>query len=63
METDETFDELVERIAKAFHESPCPGEDQYCNPAHHNWATAHPEDKQWGRDRVAFVLREIGLDG
>ena len=63
-EEGETFDDLVESIAKKQYEAPCPSDDnEFCKPVHHNWATAHPEDKQWALNRVAFVLREIGLDG
>lgn len=59
---DETFDELVERIAKKQFEEPCGG-NEFCQPVHHDWARAHMEDRQWALKRVAFVLREIGLDG
>jgi hypothetical protein len=61
-EPGETFEDLVESIARKYHESPCE-DSHYCNPIHHVWETAHPDDKDYGRKRVAFVLREIGLDG
>jgi hypothetical protein len=57
----ETFDEKVERIAKAWIAQPCPpDEEPYCNPAMHVWETMHPEDQQYARDHVAFALREAG---
>jgi hypothetical protein len=59
----ETFEETVERIAKIRHEDPCPeAEREFCNPDLHVWDTAHPEDKEWGRKTVAFILREVGYE-
>jgi hypothetical protein len=63
IETDETFDEMVERIAKARFEAPCADEGNPCNPDLHVWATGHPDDKAWGRDYVRFVLEEVGFGG
>lgn len=62
--SDETVDEIVERIAKAWHEKPCPPEDgDNCNPDLHTWETAHPFDKERGRDHVRFVLEALGFLG
>lgn len=55
----ETFDQVVERIAKAWMEKPC-GEPA-CNPDCHVWETAHPDDKDYARDSVAFVMKELGF--
>lgn len=61
IETDETLDEMVERIAKARHEAPCPDEEKFCNPDLHVWEDAHENDKEWGREMVRFVLKELGF--
>ena len=61
-ETGETITEMVERIARAQYEEPCPhSEREFCSPDNHNWATAHPEDKLWAMARVRFVLKELGF--
>lgn len=60
--TGETFEDMVERIAAAWHDAPCPPEDGPCNPEVHDWDTAHPEDKIFARNTVRFVLTEAGLD-
>lgn len=60
-DTHETFEDMVERIAAAWHDAPCPP-GEVCNPEMHQWDTAHPEDKIFARDTVRFVLREAGLD-
>lgn len=53
----ETFEEKVERIARAFFEQPC--EDApYCRPDMHDWDNANPGDKDYHRETVRFVLRE-----
>jgi hypothetical protein len=58
----ESFEDMVERIAKAWKEEPCPPEEgPGCDPDLHNWDTAHPGDKQFALDTVRFVLREAGL--
>jgi hypothetical protein len=61
VELEESTEDTVERIAKAWHEAPCPPDEVHCNPDLHVWETAHPEDKEWGRQRVRFVLTELGL--
>lgn len=59
---DETLEEIVERIAKARHEAPCPAEEQpFCNPELHVWENAHELDKEWGREAVRFFLEEMGF--
>lgn len=57
----ETPDDMVERIARAWFEQPCPPEEGPCTPGIHDWDTAHPEDQAWARSTVRFVLREAGL--
>lgn len=64
IETEEATEDLVERIARGWFERPCPPEDgDNCNPDLHTWETAHPFDKEWGRDHVRFVLNELGFVG
>jgi hypothetical protein len=61
-ESNETVEEIAERVAKAWHERPCPPEDgDHCNADLHDWDRAHPFDKEWGRDHVRFVLTELGF--
>ena len=63
IETDETVDEIVERIAKARYEDRCVDwEEPFCNKDLHNWETAHPEDKAWARGNARFVLKEMGIE-
>lgn len=63
VETDETIEEMVERIAKARHEAPCPEDEQaFCNPELHDWENAHEDDQEWGREAVRFVLQELGFE-
>ena len=51
----------MERIAKAWFEEPCPPEEgDCCNPDVHNWDKGHPDDKEWARKTVRFVLKEAG---
>lgn len=60
---EETFEEKVERIAKAWIAKPCPpDEEQYCNPAMHVWETMHPEDQAYARGYVTFALHEAGIE-
>lgn len=54
----ESFEDMVERIARAWYEDPGPDGDLTLN-----WDTAHPGDQGSARYTVAFVLREAGLDG
>lgn len=61
IETEDSLDEMVESIAKAWFEAPCLPEDEFCNPGRHVWETAHEEDKEWGRSHVRFVLNELGF--
>ena len=53
----ETFDEKVERIAQAWFQDTGPEYDF----APLNWEKGHPDDKDFARYTVAFVLREAGL--
>jgi hypothetical protein len=63
LDTEESFERKVERIAKAWIARPCPpDEEPYCNPAMHVWETMHPEDQAYAREHVAFALREAGLE-
>lgn len=54
----ETFDEKVERIAKAWFEDTGPEND--FPPL--DWEQGHPVDKDCARYMVAFVLTQAGLD-
>ncbi|HEX9089361.1 MAG TPA: hypothetical protein VF867_17855 [Arthrobacter sp.] len=56
----ETFEEQVERIARAYFDQPCPPGDS-CNPELHDWDFANPEDKQYHRNTVIFILQEAGV--
>lgn len=53
---EESFDEKVERIAKAWYESPGPDGDLSLD-----WGSAHPGDQDSARYNVRFVLRKAGL--
>lgn len=58
----ETFEDMVERIAKAWMEAPCPPEEgPHCNPDMHNWDRAHPDDQEYIRSHVRFTLQQAGL--
>jgi hypothetical protein len=66
MDTMESFDQKVERIARAYFEKPCPpGAGPYCcadmHEDMHDWDTGHPDDKAHWRDTVRFILTEAGL--
>lgn len=54
----ETFDEKVERIARAWFEDTGPGDD--FTPL--NWDEGHPDDKALARYTVAFVLYQAGIE-
>ena len=56
----ENLDDMVERIARAWHAAPCAPEDGPCNPDVHDWDNAHPEDQAFALATVRFVLREAG---
>ena len=59
----ETFEDKVERVARAYFDQPCPPEDgSSCNPELHDWDFADPIDKAYWRESVAFILREAGVD-
>lgn len=63
VDTMESYDQKVERIARAYFERPCPPEDgPYCCADMHDWDTGHPDDKEHWRDTVRFVLREAGVE-
>lgn len=57
VDTMESFDQKVERIAKAWFESPGPDGD--LEP---DWDTAHPEDKDTARYNARFILTEAGIE-
>jgi hypothetical protein len=58
----ESFEDMVERIAKAWKEEPCPPEEgPGCNPDLHIWETSHPEDQDYIRSHVRFTLQQAGL--
>jgi hypothetical protein len=58
LEPTETYEDKVERIAKAWFESPGPEGDLVGL----DWDTAHPGDKDSARYNVAFVLRQAGIE-
>jgi hypothetical protein len=62
LEPVESFEDKVERIARAYFESPCPPDDGPCNPGIHDWDTGHPGDKAHWRTVVRFVLTEAGIE-
>jgi hypothetical protein len=53
----ETFDQKVERLAKAWYESPGPDDDLGLD-----WDTAHPGDREMARYNVRFILTEAGIE-
>ena len=57
-DTMEAFDQMVERIAKAWFEDNGPEND--FTPL--NWDKGHPEDRNFARYTVAFVLRQAGIE-
>lgn len=62
IETDETVDEIVERVARARYEDPCTGwEEPFCNEHLHDWDNAHPEDKEFAMAHARFLLEELGI--
>lgn len=52
----ESFEDMVERIAKAWYESPGPDGDLELD-----WESAHPGDQDSARYTARFVLTEAGL--
>jgi len=63
VDTMESFDQKVERIAKVWFETTCPPEEgDNCCLDLHNWETGHPDDKASARNFVAFVLHEAGVE-
>ncbi|MGZ4659655.1 MAG: hypothetical protein ACXVYB_00080 [Arthrobacter sp.] len=56
VDTEESFDQKVERIAEAWYESPGPDDDLGLD-----WATAHPGDQEMARYNVRFILAEAGV--
>lgn len=57
----ESFEDLVERCAKAWVEKPCPPEEGPCNAFLHVWEDAQEEDKEWARETARVMLTEAGL--
>jgi hypothetical protein len=62
IETDETVEEIAERIARARYEDPCTGwEEPFCNQHLHVWENAHPEDKEYAVAHARFHLKALGI--
>jgi hypothetical protein len=54
----EKFEDMVERIARAWFEDSGPHND--FTPL--NWIMGHPDDKDFARYTAAFVLRQAGIE-